>query len=941
MPAPARTCRSLILLGVVGCLSSAPALAQGTPPGPGVVEAALLLRQLDGVKRVLLIGAHPDDEDTALLAALARGMGARAAYLSLTRGEGGQNLIGPELGEGLGIVRSGELLAARRIDGAEQYFTRAYDFGYSKTADETFGHWPRDSVLGDIVWAIRLFRPQILVTVFSGTPRDGHGQHQVAGLLAREAFDAAGDSDRFPEHARLGVEPWTPLKLYRRTWRDPERSTLAVETGRLDPVLGRSYHQIAMRSRSQHRSQDFGTLELGGPRVTVLELVESRVPGPEASLFAGIDTTLAGLAARLPPPDRAAVERALTEYRTELGRGRRDLAALDPSGAVPSLARALDALRAARAAAGEAGTGQLIEALEARISLIQEAILAAASVSVIAEAEDDIVVPGQSFWMRLKLWNGGRSDIRDSSPLVVAPSGWLVAGDAAAAADPMSRFYPRTLAEARRRRGAAGETDAELDPDVEAAEELDPDVEAVEELDPEAEAMDEPEPEMAVPSGQMKAWGYRLTVPERFAPSRPYYLRDERVGDLYRWPPLRELRGRAFDPPLLSTRVGMEIELPGSSPIRVVVSRPVRFRGVDKAAGEFWRPVLVLPEVSVAIRPQAIVWPSGEQDPRTVQVTVRAEAPGGFAGVLRLTIPVGWTVTPAERAIDLQGPGSRHEYPFEIRPAGSLSTRVADASGPILAVAEAPDGRTFAEEVVLIDYPHIEPVPFSRPAETTLRAVELRVDRARRVGYLAGSGDRTDEAIRQLGLEVESIGPDDLDAGTLERFDVIVLGVRAYEVRPDLAAANATLLDWVRCGGVLLVQYNKYELPDGDFAPYPVEMDRPHGRVTDEASKVVLLDPSSPALTYPNRISAADFEGWVQERGLYFLSAWDERYSPLLAVADVGEEPQHGSLLIARAGEGLWVYTGLSFFRQLPAGVPGAYRLFANLLSLRPEDWAP
>ncbi len=921
MPAPVRICLSLSLLGLACGLSPAPVTAQQTTPGPGVVDAALLLRQLDGVKRVLLIGAHPDDEDTALLAALARGMGARAAYLSLTRGEGGQNLIGPELGEGLGIVRSGELLAARRVDGAEQFFTRAYDFGYSKTADETFGHWPRDSVLGDVVWAIRIFRPQVLVTVFSGTPNDGHGQHQVAGLLAREAFEAAGDPARFPEHFRLGAEPWTPLKLYRRTWRDPEASTLAVETGRFDPLLGRSYHQIAMRSRSQHRSQDFGTMELGGPRVTLLQLLESRVAEPEGSLFAGIDTTLAGLVAGLPGSAPGEAENRLAAYRDGLTAARRSLAALEPSAAAPPLVRALEALRETRTWAAEGTAAGLNEALDSRISLIQEAILATASVSVIAEAEDDIVVPEQGFPVRVKLWNGGSYEVESSNPRVVAPPGWVVAEDASAAQGPASRFYPRTLAEARRR--GAGSSDSGAGGRSE------------------AKSSEEPASDGAVvPPGDMRGWGYQVGVPGGLEAPQPYYMKEARADDLYLWPEERELRGRAFDPPLLSARVELRLEVTDSPPVHLAVSRPIRFRGVDKAVGEFWRPVLALPAVSVSIDPRAIVWPLSAEAARPVQVTVRGETPEGFSGTLRLHVPDGWEVTPGERSVDLEGPGSVHSYPFEIRPVGSLETGDAETSGRLTAVVQAADGRVFEEEVILIDYPHIEPVPYLRAAETSIRAVDVRVDGTRRVGYLAGSGDQGEDAIRQLGLQVEAIGPDDLEAGMLESFDVIVLGVRAYEVRPDLAAANATLLDWVRCGGVLIVQYNKYELPNGDFAPYPLQMARPHGRVTDEASEVVLLDPGSPVFTYPNRIGSEDFEGWVQERGIYFLSEWDERYSPLLAVADADEEPQRGSLVVARAGEGLWVYTGLSLFRQLPAGVPGAYRLFANLLSLRPEDWS-
>jgi LmbE family N-acetylglucosaminyl deacetylase len=494
------------------------------------------MRQLDGIKRVLLIGAHPDDEDTALLAVLARGMGAQVAYLSLTRGEGGQNLIGPELGEGLGIVRTGELLAARRVDGGGQFFTRAFDFGYSKTADETFSHWPRDSILSDVVWAIRAFRPQIIVSVFSGTPNDGHGQHQVAGILARDAFEAAGDSLRFPEHAERGVEAWAPLKLYRRTWRDPEASTLAIATGKLDPILGRSYHQIAMRSRSQHRSQDFGTAEPGGPRVTLLKLTQSRVPGPDTSLFAGIDTTLAGAARKKPEEGLA---EAIAAYRTALAEARRDLAALAPSRAVPALVRALEALRDARRSAG-GGAGRdgapadrprsdqaLLRALETRIGTVQEAILAAASVTLVAESEDDVLVPGQRFWVRVKLWNGGPFELETSPSVVDVPEGWMVTGDDKAAREPGSRFYPASLEEARRRGESAGGAATGPEADGPGSRGGAPKV---------------------LSSGDVATWGFRVRVPPDASPSMPYYLEQRRDGDLYVWPRDPVLRGRAFGP---------------------------------------------------------------------------------------------------------------------------------------------------------------------------------------------------------------------------------------------------------------------------------------------------------------------------------------------------------------------------------------------------------
>lgn len=342
--------------------------SQDDPWSEGIVGTGLLLRRLDGVKRVLLIGAHPDDEDTALLTALARGLGVETAYLSLSRGEGGQNLIGPELDEGLGLVRTGELLSARALDGGRQFFTRAFDFGFSKSAEETFRYWPREELLKDVTWVVRTFRPQVIVSVFSGTPQDGHGQHQAAGIMANEVFRVAGDVSRFPEQIAAGAPAWTPLKLYRLTRRNPGDGTTGIETGSFDPLLGRSYYQIAMESRSQHRSQDMGVGQPMGPRRSTLALVESRgsAEGPD-EIFSGVDTTLVGLGGGLPEGIRGEVVARLEEYRKAVNEAKSSLEVANPWGSAIPLARAVSALRAARDAM-RSGGGRLPVGSRARSS---------------------------------------------------------------------------------------------------------------------------------------------------------------------------------------------------------------------------------------------------------------------------------------------------------------------------------------------------------------------------------------------------------------------------------------------------------------------------------------------------------------------------------------------------------------------------------------------
>jgi LmbE family N-acetylglucosaminyl deacetylase len=882
----------------------------------GSVETGLLLRQLDGVKRVLLIGAHPDDEDTALLAALARGLGAQAAYLSLTRGEGGQNLIGPELGEGLGLVRTGELLAARSLDGGHQYFTRAYDFGYSKSASETFGHWPRDSLLRDVVWVVRTFRPQIIVSIFAGDPRDGHGQHQVAGLLAREAFDVAGDPERFPELASRGALPWQPLKLYRTTWRDPQNSTLTLATGQLDPLLGRSHHQVAMASRSQHRSQDFGTAQAPGPQLAHLRLLESRVPGPDTSMFAGIDTTLAGLGSALAGPLRDGILRGLARYRAQLDSTRASLNALSPWEAAPPLAEALRVLRElrdrlvgvpaepapvasgqstvplsgpARSPRSEPGTPNaervgsptysLLRALDDRILHAEEALLASASIVLEPRSDDDLVVRGQTVDVKAGLWNGGPFELEvERVALVPHPGSGRAAGDGS-----------------RR-----------------------------------------------LPPASLHTWSFDFRIPADAALSQPYYLVAPRTGDLYRWPDRADTWARptATAPVWVQASLWLKVD---SVRIPLDVWRPVRYRGLDKASGEFWRPVQVVPALSVRITPEVVAWPAGDTSPRTLSVTVRSEAEQAVEGSLRLEVPAGWGSLPERQAFALPVSGSQITLAFTIRPESGGGATPFGPSGPsdpveLRAVATIADGQSFDRRLSMIDYSHIEPAVFLEFAITQIRRFPVEVVR-RPLGYIMGSGDAVPEAIRQLGVDVEVLDPSGLNRQNFDRFDVLVLGVRSYEVLPELAAANVELLDWVGRGGVLIVQYNKYEFSDGQFAPYPIVLRQPAGRVTDERSSVRLLEPGSPALSTPNRIMPEDFDGWVQERGLYIPSEWSEQYVPLLETGDPEEEPGRGSLLVGSLGDGLYVYTSLSFFRQLPAGVPGAFRLLANILSLDPAAW--
>ncbi len=810
-------------------------------------------------KRVLVIGAHPDDEDTDLLTILVRQMGAEAAYLSLNRGEGGQNLIGPELGEELGVIRTEELLAARRLDGAQQFFTRAYDFGFSKTLAETWQHWPQDSILKDVVRIIRRFRPQIIVAIFSGTPIDGHGQHQAAGWAAKEAFRIADDSARFPELlTEEALRPWRPIKLYRSARFDTASTTLAMDGGALDEIVGQSYHQIAMRGRSLHRSQDMGRLQTMGPSSVRVALLEDRTGTGGGGLFTGIDTSMAALpwGEDGPPGNVFRQASGVAATLTQLDSAESKLGLNLPRGqARLALDRALGAL--------EDGLGQpsAIERSQ-QLEHIRKArkILRGVLYDAIADAER--VVPGQLVRVTYSVWNTGTAALSvapvfQPGPTTAGPDGPLTAGPG------------------------------------------------------------------ALDTGSV-VWRILDGTP----PSEPYYLRRPRSGDLYTWPvAMRSSWGVPFEPSvarvefLEGTRRQADVE--------------VTRRTNDQARGEVRRPVFVVPRVAVSLEPDVLVWPTGSTNARTFTVTLTHAARDRTIGTLRLELPPGWpAVAPASFAFTR--PDEERTITFTVRSptglrAGTLRVR---------ALATDNRGRVDSLGVEVIDYPHIRPHQLVRPAEASIHATPLVLPQLARVGYVRGAADRVPEALQEVGLPIVILDKAALDRGDLSRFDAIVVGSRAYETDTALVAHNDRLLAYARAGGLVIVQYQQFQFSDEGYAPYPLTigvqrgMFRSHDRVTDETAPVTVIDSTSPVIAGPNRIGRGDWEGWIQERGLYFAHTWDQRYRPVLEMHDPGEEPLRGSLLVARVGKGTWVYTGLSFFRQLPAGVPGAFRLFANLLAL-------
>jgi hypothetical protein len=626
--------------------------------------------------------------------------------------------------------------------------------------------------------------------------------------------------------------------------------------------------------------------------------MESRVrePAGDSGIFAGVDTTLLGLADGLDPSTAVAVRSGLEVYRASVVRARETLGALEPWAVTPHLQRALRALSVASTAlaTGEAGSGgipveRLDQVLQGRKRLVEEALLTASGIVVDARLEDQLLVPGERARAVVEVWNGGPFPLESVRASLAVPGGWEVVPDQGGGA-PGGGFFDE--GEAR----VGGVEGGEL------------------------------------PPGALARWAFDLKVPEDASPSRLYYLEEGRDGAIYRWPESSDFWGLPGNPPPVVARIGVEMGGEGTGGW-VEHARPALYRGVDKATGEFREPVLIVPALSISLTPSQMVWPEGASGVREFVVHLRNSGKGGRRGSVSLVLPDGWGSTPSGQSFHLQEPGAEVSFSFHVEPPGGRG----GGSYEVRALALTERGEEFGEGVSVVDYPHIPRAALFRQASARVSVFPVEVRPGLKVGYVMGSGDSGLEAIRQMGVEVELLDREAVRAGDFSRFDVVVLGIRAYETRDDLTASNERLLDFARGGGTVIVQYNKYEYPQGDFAPYPVEMARPHDRVSDETAPVRILATGHPVFLQPNRIGPEDFDGWAQERGLYFLSEWDPRFTPLLEMADPGEEPKRGGLVVASVGEGVYVYAGLAFFRQFPEGVPGAYRLFANLLSLKGE----
>jgi LmbE family N-acetylglucosaminyl deacetylase len=864
----------------------------------GAAGLRLELLRLGTTARLMQVVAHPDDEDGGMLTLEARGRGVSTLLMTLNRGEGGQNKIGSNLSDVLGVLRAEELLASDQYYGVQERFSRVADFGFSKSPEETFAKWGgHDVALADMVRVIRTFRPDVLVARFSGTERDGHGHHQASSILAKEAFRAAADPKRFPEQIAAGLEPWQAKKFYignvcgfgAMTCPDADW-TLKLNTGERNADLGMGYVQFAMQGLRHQMSQGAANWTIDpGDRFTFYKLVDSVIPsatdkdGHEKDFFDGIDTTLPGLA----PKEMSDLRQQLADIANLVRQASESARGTDTAAAEARLTKLVAGLNRINEKVHESrwrGTGgsEFLTRIAEKQQQAQTALNLALGVSLTADVSSDggrtvdaakeadaltTVSPGQEFLVAVKFHNGSTLPLTIDGVKLEVPAGW------------------NTISERIR-------------------------------------------PEEVKPGDELRVT-FRLRVPKDAAYTRPYWHRDDPETESVNHIDNEKYATLPFPPPALQARVNYTVPSANGAKVENRIAAVVVTPFVDEAGKGRSRPLAVVPAFSVMLEPgtQVISTHNGESSMVTVGVTsnlARSER-----GVLRLELPEGWKAEPAEQALELSHRGEKNEVQFKIFPSDLHEGRATLRA--VLDVA----GEKYSEGYTLVTREDLGSFYYYQPARQRVSMVDVRAPHDLKVGYVMGAGDDIPTVLAQVGMDVTLIPAEQLGSEDLSRFGTIVLGIRAYDTQKDVVANNQKLLDFVSAGGTLVVQYNAGmgDFNSGHFTPYSAELSR--ARVSVEEAPVEILAPEDQVFHYPNSISARDFDGWVQERGLYFMDKWDEHFTPLLSCHDPGEAAQKGGLLKAKYGKGIYIYTGYAFFRQLPAGVPGAVRLYVNLLSAK------
>ncbi|MDN3723685.1 PIG-L family deacetylase [Aequorivita sp. SDUM287046] len=822
---------SALLLFLTAIVATAQA-----PKKPTASEIYHDLQKLNFVGSALYIAAHPDDENTRLISYLVNDVHAHTAYLSITRGDGGQNLIGPELRELLGVIRTQELMEARKIDGGQQYFTRANDFGYSKNPEETFEFWTKNEVLGDVVLAIRKFKPDIIINRFDHrSPGSTHGHHTASAMLSMDAFDQVDDASKYPKSAEeFGT--WQPHRLFFNTswWfygsrekfeKADKKNLVSVETGNYFPALGLSNGEIAALSRSMHKSQGFGSTGARGTETEYLELLKGSKP-PDNNLFEGIDTAWT----RLEGGNK--IGEILNPLESNFNFN-------DPSAMLPQLLKAYPLVLDLKDEHWR----------NIKMKQLKQLILDCGGIFIEAVSEKNSVNPNQNFAVNIEAINRGKNEVILKS--IKNPQGKILWNS---------------------------------------AENLS--------------------------FNAIKKIETTVTSESKIPPySSPYWLNE--TGSLGMYVSPEKFIGLPETPALEQLVFELQFEN-----ITIPFTKNIIYKSNDPVKGEVYRPLEILPEVTASIPEK--VWIFANEEAKTIPVIVRA-GKDNISGKVSIEHPNGWKVEPAQQTFEIERTGETKIFNFIVTPPptqneGYLKTRI------------VADGKNFDKELVTIDYEHIPYQSVLIPSEAKIAKIDIH-KKGQNIGYINGAGDAIPESLRQIGYSVSTIDPSTISKSSLSKFDAIVIGIRAYNTVPELAFAQPSLNKYVENGGTLIVQYNtSNSLVTENLGPYALKLSR--DRVTDEFSEVKILAPDHPIMNSPNKISSKDFDGWVQERGLYFPDEWAKEFTPILGMNDKGEAQTKGSLLVAKYGKGHYIYTGLSFFRELPAGVSGAYRLFANMLSL-------
>jgi LmbE family N-acetylglucosaminyl deacetylase len=824
--------RKFLFLFLIPALS----LAQ-RPAKPDAADIYKKLEKLNFLGSVLYVAAHPDDENTRLISYYANHVNARTGYLSLTRGDGGQNLIGHELREGLGVIRTQELLEARKIDGGEQFFSRANDFGYSKNPDETLNIWNRREVLSDVVWAIRKFRPDVIVNRFDHrSPGTTHGHHTASAQLSVEAFDLAARADQFPEQLS-SVSTWQPRRIFFNTsywfyggkekFEKADKSHLwKVPVNDFDPLTGLSNAEIAALSRSRHQSQGFGSTGTRGDETDYIEFLKGD-PATPGDVFQGIDTSWKRVKGGA--EIGAMVDRVIASYDFK-----------QPHQIIPQLVKIWQKIQSI-----EDDHWKTIKSAEVAD------IIAAASglyLEVVADAPD--AVPGSTVNLKFEAINRSPIEINLESVEILPYGQKQVIAEKLGPNQPLQKAFP-------------------------------------------------------------------MMIGRNAAFTQPYWLASPYSIGMYTVE--QALRGR---PDVIREHsVTIYVSIDG---VRIPFSRTIIHKYNDSVTGEKYEPFDVVPPVTSRFSQPTYLFSSRKKSDKIAVIVKSGKA--GVAGSVKLVVPEGWMVSPASASFEIPVKGGEHTAYFDVTASKTYGEYT-------LKSVVTMDGAEYAHSRTDIAYPHIPKQMILEPAQAKGLYLDLKIGNEK-IAYIMGAGDQVNTCLRQMGYDVTDVDPATLSKETLARFDVVITGIRAYNIVQSLAVKQKLLLDFVQSGKTLIVQYNTLDgLVTPDFSPYALSISR--DRVTQEDAEVRFLAPQHRALTHPNRITPEDFKGWVQEQGLYYPNRWDSAFTPLISSNDAGESPKNGALLVARYGKGHYIYTGLSFFRELPAGVGGAYRLIANLISLK------